>query len=194
MPVGSCELEVYGNVTRGAYRAIATPTCAFRPLGGIEIGIIGAVDGPGAGFIPGIAAKTGLGGFGPLQFGVELSAGFDPEGNQSNYISSNLSTDIASFDWLELHANIGLDHEPGQRLIPTWGLSMLVEPLPRLQFVAEIAGRSGFSARPQLGVRYNAPRFVFDLLYSRNIDEQRGGGWLTLGITYAFRFDRRTPG
>ncbi len=186
---GGCELETYGSFASGTYRAVVSPTCAFRGLGGFEIGIIAALEPPGEGIIPGIATKKALGSIGPAQFAAELSAGFDPEGNQLNYISSNLAIDIASFNWLEIHANLGLDHEPGAKPIPTFGIAALVEPLPHFQVVAELAKRSGFQGRPQFGLRYEAKHLVFDAMYSRNIDEQNGGNWVTLGITWAFRLD-----
>ena len=101
---GNCELESYGNVSAaGAWRLVVSPTCTFKALGSFEIGVIAAAEGPGGRIIPGIAAKTGLGRIGPARFAVEVSLGFDPEGNQQDYVSTNLPVSFDLVDWLELH-------------------------------------------------------------------------------------------
>lgn len=188
---GSCELESYGSFAGGAaWRAVVSPTCALAGWRGFELGVIAAADGAARQVIPGIAAKSRLGSLGPASFGAEVSLGFDPEGNQSQYVATNLAASLATFDWLELHANAGLDFEPGRNGIPTWGLAMLVQPVSHWQLVLEAAGRSGFATRTQAGLRHSGAALVFDILYSRNIDERRGD-WVTAGLTWSFALPGR---
>lgn len=185
---GNCELEAYGN--RGpsrSWRLVVSPTCAFKALGNFEIGVIAAAScPPGARVIPGVAIKTGLGRYGPARYAVEVSLGFDPEGNQQNYISTNFPVSFDLVDWLELHANAGLDFEPGNAAIPTFGLSALVKPFAGWQIVGEVAGRSGFATRSQIGIRHSTNKTNFDLMYSRSIDDTARGNWLTIGVTWQF--------
>ncbi|GGE08424.1 hypothetical protein GCM10011529_13570 [Polymorphobacter glacialis] len=188
---GTCELETYGNFDTGkSWRTVLSPTCALSNWRGVEVGIIAAlqsaIPGDPVDVVPGVAVKAQLGKLGPISFGAEISAGFDPEGNQSQYIATNLATSFDTPDWLELHANAGMDFEPGRAGIPTWGLAVLLEPVSNWQFVAEAAGRSRFRTRTQAGIRRTAGAFVLDLPYSRNIDEQRGGASVSAGVTWTF--------
>ncbi|KPF78251.1 hypothetical protein IP88_04255 [alpha proteobacterium AAP81b] len=184
---GSCELEAFGNWTGGhAWRAVVSPTCGVALLGGFEIGVIAGFQSAGSTAIPGGSLKKTLGRIGPLRAAAEISVGFDPEGNRGDYVSTNLPASLDLADWLELHLNAGVDFEPGSRPIPTFGIGALVEPAPGWQFVAEVAGRRGRATRPQAGVRHTAGALTFDLLYSEAIDEASPGGWLTLGVTWAF--------
>lgn len=187
---GHCELEAYGSaVNDGEWRAVTSPTCGFKWLGGFEVGLILAAEpngGSSVHLIPGIAAKKTIGHVGPIAVAAEASLGFDPEGNQLDYSSNNLAWTWLPRKWLELHVNTGLDLEPGAKPIPTWGGAMLVEPIKNFQLVLEEAGRSGFKSRFQTGMRLKTTHLVYDLLYSRNLDESRGVGWVTLGVTWAF--------
>ena len=185
---GQCELESYGNAgPAGAWRLVISPTCGFKSLGNFEIGVIAAAAGPpGARIIPGLAVKTGLGHAGPVRLAVEASLGFDPEGNQQNYVSTNFPVSFDLVDWLKLHANAGLDFEPGSSGIPTFGVAALITPIAGWQLVGEIAGRRGFATRSQWGVRHAAAGVDFDVMYSRSIDDSTRGSWLTLGLTWRF--------
>lgn len=189
---GDCEVEAYGNAgLAGAWRLVVSPTCAFKALGNFEIGVIAAATGPpGARVIPGISVKTGLGKVGPGRLAMEVSLGFDPEGNQQNYVSTNLPVSFVPVDWLEFHANAGLDFEPGYSGIPTFGVAALITPVPGWQLVGEVAGRRGFMMRSQWGVRHSTAALAFDLMYSRNVDDTAKGGWLTLGLTWRFHHGR----
>lgn len=190
---GHCELESYGNVgPDGAWRFVVSPTCAFRALGNFEIGLIAAAEGPpGIHVIPGVAVKTGLGHIDlgvsrSVAFAAEISAGFDPESNQLDTISTNIPISVHLVSWLELHGNVGLDFEPRNAGIPTYGLAALVEPVAGWQLVGEVAGRRGFSTRTQWGVRRSTDAFDFDVMYSRSIDDSTRGNWLTFGVTRRF--------
>ena len=193
MAPGSCELEAYGNIgPAAAWRGVVSPTCAFKALGDFEVGIIAAAEGPANGIIPGISFKTGVGQRGIASLAAEISLGFDPEGNQLGYISTNLPVSFAPASWLEVHINGGLDFEVSNLFIPTYGVSALIRPLPDFQLVAELAGRGGFGSRSQFGIRYTAGAVILDALYSRNIDETRRGGWATFGLTWAFGIGGRS--
>ena len=194
---GDCEVEAYGNTGPDvtglgrAWRLVLSPTCAFKALGNFEIGVIAAAAGPpGARIIPGVSVKTGLGRIGPARLAVEASLGFDPEGNQQNYVSTNLPVSFDLAPWLELHANAGVDFEPGNAGIPTFGVAALVTPLAGWQLVAEIAGRRGFATRGQWGVRHSTAKLNLDLMYSRSIDDSARGNWLTFGLTWRFAHGR----
>lgn len=185
---GRCELEAYFNTSIGpGWRRIASPTCGFAGLRGWEIGVIVASDGPGGSLVPGIAGKAALVTKGPLTLGAELSAGFDPEGNQADYVSSNLAATLAVLPRLAIHANAGLDHAPGLGVFPTWGLAAVVNPAANWWLVGEAAGRQGFRTRWQAGVRHQIGHWQFDAMLSHAIDETRGDKWVTLGVTYSFR-------
>lgn len=187
---GHCELETYGNIgPDNAWRLVVSPTCAFTALGNFEIGLIAATQSVDRQVIPGFSIKTGLAKRGIATMAGEVSVGFDPEGNQLGYVSTNVPVSFAIASWLEVDINTGLDFEHDNLFIPTYGVSALVEPLADFQLVAEIAGRNGFGNRKQFGVRYKAGAVVFDALYSRNIDEAHHGGWATLGLTWAFGFE-----
>lgn len=188
---GSCELESYGNLgPGGVWRLVVSPTCAFRSLGDFEIGVIAAANGPKGQIVPGIAAKTKLGRAGPARFAAEISVGFDPEGNRQDYVSTNLPVSFDLVDWLELHANAGLDFQPGSAAIPTYGVSVLVAPVDRWQLVGEIAGRRGFNTRSQIGARHTVGNLILDLMYSRSIDDSVRGNWLTAGLIWTFDHGR----
>ena len=189
---GHCELEAYGNYGPSrSWRLVVSPTCAFKALGDFEIGVIAAASGPpGARVVPGVAVKTGLGRTGAARYAVEVSLGFDPEGNQQNYVSTNFPVSFDIVDWLELHANAGLDFEPGNAGIPTFGLAALLTPVAGWQIVAEVAGRSGFATRSQFGIRHATARINFDLMYSRSVDDTARGNWLTVGVTWQFPHGR----
>ena len=184
---GNCEFEAFGNAgPGGTWRLVTSPTCAFKALGAFEIGVIAAVDGPRGSIVPGVAAKTVLGRIGALSLAFEASAGFDPKGNQGNYIATNLPATLDLARWLELHANLGLDFQPGIGAIPTFGLAALIEPVAGWQLVGEVAKRRGFLLRSQVGLRYSTPALVYDVLVSRNIDDSRQGTWASFGVTWQF--------
>jgi len=186
---GSCELEGYGNFgPGGAWRLVISPTCAFKALGNFEIGVIAAADGPpGVHIIPGIAAKAGLGQIGGAAIAAEISLGFDPEGNRLDAIATSMPIGITPLPWLAINANIGMDFQPGDAPIPTYGLAALIEPVDGWQLVGEVAGRRGFATRAQWGVRHSTAAIDIDVMYSRNVDDQARGDWVTFGMTWRFQ-------
>ena len=185
---GACELEAYFNTSLGpGWRRVLSPTCGFAGLRGWEIGAIIASDGPQGSLVPGIAGKAALVTKGPVQLGVEASAGFDPEGNQADYVSTNLAASLTALHWLVLHGNAGLDHAPGRGVFPTWGLGATAGVARTWWLTAEAAGRQGFRTRWQAGLRHIIGRWQFDAMVSHAIDEARADKWVTLGVVYSFR-------
>lgn len=182
---GECEVELYGGAAAHAGRLVLSPTCAFTALPNLEFGLVLARDWPGGSPIPGVAAKAALGHLGPIETAFELNLGYDPEGQTLDSIATNLPLTLPLGRRLTLHANLGLDFEPGAAPIPTWGTALILALGNRFEAVAEIAGRQGFRTRTQAGVRAHVGRVSLDLLYSRNLDNNRSH-WLTLGATWAF--------
>lgn len=189
---GNCEFETYGNIAPGdALRLVASPTCAIQALGNFEIGLIAAFQSPANSIIPGFSLKTGVARHGIGAMAAEVSVGFDPEGNRLGYVSTNVPVTLAVRSWLEIDVNAGLDFQHDDLFIPTYGVSVLVEPLRNFQLVAEMTGRQGLGSRQQFGIRAHAGPVVLDALYSRNIDEVNRGGWATFGLTWAFGIERQ---
>ena len=184
---GSCELEAFINTSLGpGWRRVFSPTCGFTGLRGWEIGVIAAQDGPGGRAVPGVAAKAALVTQGSFTLGVELSAGFDPEGNSADYLASNLAATLAIGARVTINANAGLDQAPGLGVFPTWGIGAAVEPRRNWWLVGEVAGRQGFRTRWQAGIRHVGGPWQFDAMLSHAIDEARTDKWITLGVTYSF--------
>ena len=184
---GQCELEAFINTSLGpGWRRIFSPTCGFSGLRGWEVGVIAAQDGPGGHVVPGIAVKAALAARGALSLGLELSAGFDPEGNSADYLASNFAATLALVPGVTININAGLDQAPGLGVFPTWGFGAAVEPRSNWWLVAEAAGRQGFRTRWQAGVRHVGGPWQFDAMISHAIDETRGDKWITLGVTYSF--------
>lgn len=121
-----------------------------------------------------------------MQAAFEVSIGFDPEGNQRDYIATNVPASFQIGDAIEFNLNAGLDFEPGSAPIGTFGIGLLVTPVTNWQIVAEVAGRNARPARTQFGLRHSRGPLTFDLLYSNAIDENRNSSWVSFGVVWAF--------